>query len=364
MANSSVLKSQEPDIRFCTDEFCRALLTWYDGNHRRLPWRATFDPYLIWVSEVMLQQTRVDTVLPYYQRFVQRFPGLENLAQADLQEVLKTWEGLGYYARARNFHAACNRVMEKHGGRVPDDPEQFRALPGVGEYIAAAVMSLAFGRPLAVVDGNVKRVLARMLFIHAPVNLSRGHKVFGAAANRLMDKTHPGQFNQAIMELGALVCTPRNPDCAACPVFKFCGAFSNQRVAEFPKRKKAPKRPVKTTAACLVMNNGRILARLRPEKGLLGGMWELPQVELDKGADPMAACENYLKSNLNLKITDLKEVGVIGHGYTHFSLKAHVFACKGKATVIADKVKWIHRARLKDYPFHVAARKMLALALK
>ena len=181
------------------------LLKWYDQNQRDLPWRRTTDPYKIWISEVMLQQTQVDTVIPYYKRFLKRFPNLKTLADADLNNVLKAWEGLGYYARARNFKKAAMTVLDKHQGRVPENEETFRNLPGVGDYICAAVLSIAFHKPLAVVDGNVKRVLARLLLIDKPVNNSKNHNTFSKAANLLLARRKPHLFNQAMMELGALI---------------------------------------------------------------------------------------------------------------------------------------------------------------
>ncbi|MEZ4568646.1 MAG: A/G-specific adenine glycosylase, partial [Desulfobacterales bacterium] len=206
-----------------------ALTRWYAENLRHLPWRGSADPYHIWVSEVMLQQTQVATVIPYFKRFCQAFPDIRALAAADLQDVLKLWEGLGYYARARNLHKAAKIVTDQYNGRIPDDADGFMALPGVGDYIGAAVLSIAFDRPLAVVDGNVKRVLARLFEIDAPVNVSASYKIFQSCANLLLNAEDPGTFNQAVMELGALVCRPSGPDCRVCPLAGWCGAFKNQR---------------------------------------------------------------------------------------------------------------------------------------
>ena len=202
----------------------KRLTDWYAVHSRHLPWRQTQDPYRIWVSEVMLQQTQVKTVVPYYETFLAAFPYLETLAAAHLESVLKVWEGLGYYARARNLHRAARIVTERYGGRIPDRPDQFRTLPGVGDYICAAVQSIAYGVPLAVVDGNVKRVLARLYEIEEPVNRPSGARAFAKTADRLLDRSDPGVFNQALMELGALVCRPSSPDCGACPVRGRCAA--------------------------------------------------------------------------------------------------------------------------------------------
>ncbi|MCP4575420.1 MAG: A/G-specific adenine glycosylase, partial [Deltaproteobacteria bacterium] len=206
----------------------KKLLDWYKKHHRSLPWRNTSDPYGIWVSEVMLQQTLVKTVIPYYNRFLSAFPEPEALAEADLQKVLKLWEGLGYYARARNLHRAAREIMEFHGGAVPKDRTLLKALPGIGDYIAAAVSSIAFGKPHAAVDGNVKRVLARFHKTALPINDPASGKVFRNAAEAFLEKSNPGEFNQAMMELGALVCTPKNPSCHDCPLARECRAFKEK----------------------------------------------------------------------------------------------------------------------------------------
>ena len=211
-------------------------MAWYSEHHRKLPWRESDDPYHIWVSEVMLQQTQVKTVLPYYEKFLHHFPGLEDLAGADLQDVLKLWEGLGYYARARNLHLAAKLVLEEYEGQIPSDWKAFQKLPGVGGYIASAVQSIAFGDPHAVTDGNVKRVLARLLKIDDPVNQPASHKIFREAASKLLDTRDPGNFNQAMMELGAMVCKPRKPECGFCPIPSFCLASQTDQTEDCPKR--------------------------------------------------------------------------------------------------------------------------------
>ena len=235
----------------------KKLLGWYAAHQRRLPWRETSDPYAIWVSEVMLQQTQVATAIPYYHRFMERFPTPGHLAGANIQDVLKLWEGLGYYSRARNLHRAAAVVSSRFDGRLPDDPEMFQSLPGVGDYIAAAVMSIAFGRVLAVVDGNVKRVLSRLLEIDTPVNRSNAHKIFQAPAMDLICPKRPADFNQAIMELGALVCRPKHPDCASCPLADLCLAHQNGRTAEYPKRDVRPKVPHRHLAIAVILKKGR-----------------------------------------------------------------------------------------------------------
>lgn len=278
------------------------LIHWYQRNHRHLPWRETKDPYPIWVSEVMLQQTQVKTVLPYYHEFLSVFPDLDHLANADLQDVLRVWEGLGYYARARNLHRAAKVILEAYSGRIPSTWSEFRKLPGVGDYIAAAVQSIAFEQSHAVVDGNVKRVLARLLKIGAPVNKSASAKTFKKASSDLMDSLQPGIFNQAIMELGATVCKPQNPHCSICPLQSFCLAYQSHKVDEYPKRVKSKPIPKYQIAVGVVRKNNRYLITQRNPEGLLGGLWEFPggKVREQEGAEK--ACVREIMEEVNLRV--------------------------------------------------------------
>ena len=255
----------------------RRLLAFFDRSARDLPWRRTSDPYAIWVSEVMLQQTRVDVVKDYYQRWMTRFPDIPTLADADLDDVLTCWAGLGYYARARNLHSAAGLVRDAHGGSVPAEPEALRALPGIGEYTAGALGSIAFGRAEPAVDGNVRRVLSRLLDLEAPTPASlRAH------ATRLVDRERPGAFNQALMELGATVCTPRAPDCEACPVRIHCRAHARGTVElRPPPVRRSRVRTVHFVSFVARLPEGRTLLRKRPLDGLLGGLWEFPAVSVE-----------------------------------------------------------------------------------
>ncbi len=257
----------------------RALLGWYDRNRRDLPWRRTRDSYRIWVSEVMLQQTTVKTAAPYYDAFLERFPTLSALAEEPEEEVLAAWSGLGYYHRARNLHRGAQHVAERHGGRFPRTLETALAVPGVGLYTASAVLSIAHGLPLPVVDGNVRRVLARLLALRGPEYRRDGP--YYNQAEELLDRDRPGDWNQALMELGATVCTPRNPGCDACPLRSQCRARALGLVAELPEGR-ARREPVDVkVAAALVERDGRVLLVRRPEGRLLGRMWEVPQTSLE-----------------------------------------------------------------------------------
>lgn len=339
------------------------VLEWYADNRRRLPWRSTREPYLIWVSEVMLQQTQVATVIPYYESFVEKFPYVDELAQADVQAVLKAWEGLGYYARARNLHRAAVEVCKRHGGRIPDDPHQFRALPGVGDYICAAVQSIAFGAPLAVVDGNVKRVLARLFALEAPSNRPRENSVFRKAADRLLDTSNPGTFNQAVMELGALVCRPALPDCGRCPVSRHCSARQQSRETELPVRLRRAPRPTQHVAVGVVEKNGRVLITRRKPEGLLGGLWEFPGGKVADGESAEDACQREVREETGLSIEIGEHVARVSHGYTHLKVELDVFWCRyrGGDVVLDGPVdyRWIRLEEIGDFPLPKASHKIL-----
>ena len=343
----------------------RRLLNWYERQRRRLPWRSTRDPYRIWVSEVMLQQTQVRTALPYYRRFLERLPTLRHLAGADLDTVLKLWEGLGYYARARNLHRAAELLTAGGGGRVPDRWEDFRALPGVGDYIAAAVLSIAFDRPHAVVDGNVKRVLARLRMIAAPANHSASQKVFQAEADRLLDRRRPGDFNQALMELGALVCTPAAPTCADCPVVECCAAHRCGAVGRYPRRVAARSVSEARIAVGGVSKNGRVLITRRAPRGLLGGLWEFPGGKLREGERPEAACVREIKEEVNLDVVVEEPLAQVRHAYSHLRVRLHVFACRFAAGRVrlngpVDH-RWIRVAEIDRFAFPKANHRFIPL---
>ncbi|MGD2270461.1 MAG: A/G-specific adenine glycosylase [Desulfobacterales bacterium] len=341
------------------------LLKWYRSNHRKLPWRQTKNPYFIWVSEVMLQQTQVNTVLPYYEKFLNRFPDLNRLATARLQTVLKSWEGLGYYARARNLHRAAKIIVKEHNGAIPDKWEVIRKLPGVGDYIAAAVLSIAFNQPFPVVDGNVKRVLARLQRMTAPVNKFASYETYRDAAGKLLDIKNPATFNQAIMELGAMVCIPRNPDCSRCPLNRNCQAYQAGRVAEYPIRLKAAPLPLHRIAIGVVTKNNHILITRRKPEGLLGGLWEFPGGKIGKDENPQAACIREIQEEVNLTVKIDSYITQVKHAYTHFKVLVDVFCCR----FVSGKVKlngpaayrWIRLEQIDKFPFPKANHKFIPL---
>ncbi len=337
-----------------------ALLSWFRRNRRDLPWRKTRDAYAVWVSEVMLQQTRVATAVDYYGRFLERFPTVRALARAPEAEVLKAWEGLGYYSRARSLRRAAKIVVRRHGGKVPDDPEAFGALPGVGPYTRGAVMSIAFGRQEPVLDGNVKRVLARCFEVREP--LPKAERRLWNVAASLLDRRNPGAFNQALMELGATVCAPRDPDCPACPLRGRCRARALGLQGALPAR--APRRrvPHRQVAVGVVRRGGRILIARRPPEGLLGGLWELPggRREPDETLAGCAAREIAEETGLRVRVG--RKLAVVDHAYTHFTVRLHAFECRpagGRARPRGcEEVRWVRPNDIDAYAFPRANRKL------
>jgi len=301
----------------------RTLLAWYDRHRRALPWRASRDPYRVWLSEVMLQQTRVAAATPYYHAFLERFPDLRTLARARVAEVLAAWAGLGYYRRARALHAAAQTVVREHGGRVPDDPEAFARLPGVGRYTAGAVLSIAFDRPLPVLDGNVARVLSRLHALPASARDPRGAKALWALATALVPRARPGDWNQALMELGATVCTPAAPRCGACPLRRRCRALALDRVADFPPVPVRRAGQKVRRAVALIERGGRMLVERR-DGPLLAGLWEPPGVEL-AGAGPARAALRARLAELGLRVRLMPTGRIVRHAITHREISAEVW---------------------------------------
>lgn len=345
-------------------EIRRLLLAWYDEHRRDLPWRAAEgeapDPYRIWLSEVMLQQTRVETVRPYFHRWLERFPSLQALAEAPQDEVLKAWEGLGYYSRARNLHRAVREVAERYGGEVPSDPEVFRALPGVGRYTAGAVMSIAFGREEPLVDGNVRRVFARWTDQPEPRDPD-----LWRLAEALVPGERPGDLNQAVMELGATVCTPRSPRCGVCPVRGHCAAFAAGTQEQRPLPKKAKPLPHEHSAVAVVERDGRWLLARRPEEGRLGGMWEFPGTLRRQGEGAAEAAERAARETLDVEVRAGDPVGVVDHGFTHVRVSYHAVRCSfvaGEPRALGyDAWAWAAPEELERFALPLAQRKIAAL---
>ena len=345
-----------------TAAFRSALLAWYDRNKRSLPWRDAPDLYRVWLSEIMLQQTRVSQAIPYYERFVSIFPSLAALAAADLHGVLLAWEGLGYYARARNLHKAARQVVA--AGQQPQSCADLRQLPGIGPYTARAIASIVFGEPQAAVDGNVRRVLARLC-----VAETTSAAAFQTAADKLLDHSRPGDYNQAFMELGAQVCTPRKPDCVHCPVKPHCLAFASGTPEAWPVRSKKAAIPHFDVAVGILRDaRDRVFIQRRPEKGLLGGLWELPGGKREPNEPIADACRRELQEELNISVAVGQLVGKVDHAYTHFRITLWAFECRIlKGTPVSAQgleTAWVLPDALLDYPFPRANRRILDLMAK
>jgi A/G-specific adenine glycosylase len=346
-------------------ELRRSLLSWYRKNRRDLPWRRTRDPYRIWVSEAMLQQTRVETAVHYYERFLARFPDLRSLATADAEEVMGEWAGLGYYGRARNLHTAARQVVEERGGEIPDDVEELRSLKGVGRYTAGAVASIAFDRPVPAVDGNVARVLARLLGIHEDLQSAPVMRQIWKQAEELARGRSPGDLNQALMELGATVCTPRSPLCPACPIAAHCRAREAGDPEAIPvKRPRRKPKRLEATAAFLV-RRGKALAVRRPPGGLLGGLWELPGGELRARERPEQGLARSLRDRVGLTPTDAEKLGTVKHVFTHRVLHLHVYRARGAKGRVRlagfDAHRWLPPHLLAELPQSALMGKALRL---
>jgi A/G-specific adenine glycosylase len=354
--------------------FGAELLGWYRTVQRDLPWRRSRDPYAIWVSEIMLQQTRVDTVIPYFERFIAQFPTIRALAEAPEADVLKAWEGLGYYSRARNLQAAALQVVERHDGVVPDDKEAVSALKGVGPYTAGAIMSIAFNRPEPAVDGNVMRVLSRYFCLEDDIARPAVRVQLEALARQLIPEGAAGDFNQAVMELGALVCTPKSPSCLVCPVMERCEGRLSGRELELPVKTKAkPPKPVYRLAALTVGTGamaGRVLVRRRPEEGLLARMWELPHAETPNEAvwsSPNAG-PDWLTGALEADGIRVRPAGTFGdyeHVFTHLRWHVRVWTAEwsgteAEAEALPQAYLWVGRDDFESFAWPNVFRRILS----
>ena len=336
------------------EEFNRLLLGWYDIHARVLPWRQKSDAYAIWVSEIMLQQTRVETVIPYYQKWMALFPDVESLAAADEQQVLTAWEGLGYYSRARNMLKTARLVCEKFGGEFPSTTEELVRLPGIGRYTAAAVASIGFNANEAVLDGNVKRVFARLYEIDEAVNTPGGEKTLWPMVQALLPDGRGSDFNQALMDLGATICTPQKPTCEKCPVSELCCSFKDHRQDDYPKLREKPPIPHFKVSAAILRRDGRVLIARRPSKGLLGGLWEFPGGKVEDGETNAIALVREIREELGVEIEPVEHLGTYRHAYTHFRVTLQAWFANLKegepAALEASEIRWVKIDELTTYP--------------
>lgn len=349
-----------------SDSFVPLLLAWYQATAAALPWRLNREPYRVWLSEVMLQQTQISTVIPYYNRFLERFPTVHDLAATDLDSLLKMWEGLGYYSRARNLYKAAKIVSEDYGGQFPQTAESLQKLPGIGRYTAGAIASIAFGEAVPVVDGNVIRVLTRLFDIADDVSLAATQTKLWDLAAQYVPEDAAGDYNQALMSLGQTLCTPRQPRCGECPVVDFCAAYRAGTQTQRPnKPKKAPIPHYDVTAGLIRDSAGRLLIAQRPPDKLLGGLWEFPGGKQESGETLPDCLQRELSEELGIHV----EVGPlfvrVGHAFTHFKITLHVFECRylpegGPPQALECAAwRWVTENELDQYAFSAADRQVI-----
>lgn len=340
------------------------LMRWFETHKRPMPWRLKADPYRIFVVEVMLQQTQIKTVIPYYERWFKIFPDIKSLAEAPIDQVLKLWEGLGYYSRARNLHKAAQIIVEKWNGKIPSDPKMLMTLPGIGRYTAGAISSIAFQKPVPLVDGNVARVFSRLFNIKKDILKPETQKEFYALAEKLVPEKNPGIFNQALMELGSLVCIPEIPRCSACPVKSLCVAFNQGDPAKLPIRSKGAEIKKIDMVVGIVQKNGKILIRKRSDRGIWGGLWEIPGTLRAKNETLEEALSQEFKETLGLSIANLKKTKPIKHRFTHRQAFIYPFICNvkenGNIKPNGTKTKWAGANQLEKLSFPVPHQKIIA----
>lgn len=343
----------------------RALLQWFRSNARSLPWRGSRDPYTVWLSEIILQQTRVEQGLPYFERFITAYPTVHELANAREDEVLKLWEGLGYYSRARNLLKAARVVASEWGGQFPREPEALERLPGAGRYTAGAIASIAFDVRAPLVDGNVSRVLARLFNLTACIDSAATKDLLWRMAGELVPRKCPGDFNQALMELGARICTPKAPLCDACPIRKYCEAHRTGTQAERPVRPAKKAVPHRRYAVAIIEKRGKYLIAKRPSNGLLGGLWEFPGAENPAGHIHRDALARAMKDVLDIEVTPGERIGAVNHVYSHLRVTLHVFRCEYRSGAPIPRwhaeVQWAGKSQLGGYAFSKANQKIIEL---
>jgi len=341
------------------------LLVWFHDNARDLPWRITYDPYHVWISEIMLQQTQMDRVVEYFNRWILRFPDIASITRASENEILKLWEGLGYYSRARNIIKSAAILLADHSGKLPPVYDLLLKLPGIGKYTAGAIMSIAFNKEYPLVDANIERVFARLFNLAKPVKDKKNHAFIWQKANELLPRGKARQFNQALMELGALVCLAKNPRCKICPIKNHCQSFNLNLVADRPVLQDPPKTIFIEMATGILELDGRILIQKRKPKGVWANLWEFPGGRLEPGETPeMALVREYLEET-ELVVGNLKKITAVQHSYTIYRVTLHCYFCSlldGRNEPVlhgAQEYRWVKPHELSDYALPAGHRKLI-----
>jgi A/G-specific adenine glycosylase len=350
-----------------TYEIGRNLVAWFRKNQRSLPWRRNYSPYAVWVSEVMLQQTQVSKVIPYFEKWMERLPDPKAVADAEEGELLRLWEGLGYYSRVRNLKKAARKIMQEHAGRIPREEKALRRLPGIGPYTAAAILSLAFNEDVPVLDGNAERVVARIVDLDQPVKTPESRKAIQETLTAWLPKGQAREFNQAVMELGATVCTPLRPVCEACPVSACCRARRNGTMLQRPVRaRRAPTVPV-TAAVGILWDDGKVFIQKRPPGGLMAYLWEFPGGKLKGKESPEECLQREFLEELGVKVNIIEKLAEIRHAYTQFRVRLHAYRCKldfpGQEIVLQASVegRWVSVDELENFAFPSANRRLIEI---
>ena len=345
------------------------LLSWFDANSRKLPWRVSYSPYQVWISEIMLQQTQVKTMLPYFHRWMARFPDAPSIVKAPEDEILRFWEGLGYYARARNIRKAAQMMVTEYGGEVPGDFDSVRELPGIGRYTAGAIMSVAFNADYPAPDANAGRILARVFDIAHPSGSKEFAETVWRVASNILPPGRARDFNQALMDLGSIVCLSSEPSCAKCPLSCCCAAFRKGLIADRPVKAHRKTTAQIVRAAAILVSEGRVLIRKRPETGLMPNLWELPGGEVPEGKSPEQALRHIWLDELGIRLGPMESLCVIKHSHTSFRVTLYAFWCGGPnpAPGLADnaaQLRWAPMNELEKLAFPAAHRRIIRAALE
>ncbi|RAP32389.1 A/G-specific adenine glycosylase [Candidatus Marinamargulisbacteria bacterium SCGC AG-414-C22] len=346
----------------------KSLLAWYRKEKRAMPWRDSPHPYKTWVSEMMLQQTQVATVIPYFNRFMNQFPTVVDLSNADEQTVLKAWEGLGYYSRARNLHKAAKIIVENYNNELPSEYDELQKLPGIGPYCAAAITSIAFNNPVPVVDGNVLRVFTRFWGIFDDIRNQAVKTMLFHKLGHFIEHENPSDFNQAIMECGALICTPKKPNCPTCPLKSNCFAYQENKQNELPVKSKQAPTPHYDIGVGIIWKNNKILIGKRKTDQMLGGLWEFPGGKKKKHETIEETIIREIKEETTLDVSIKKPCHTVKHTYSHFKITLHAYHCNyqsGTEKLISnDELRWVELSELKTFPFPKANKVIIDTLIK